>query len=330
MQKRKMSISGKNVVVLIAGILLVGTLAAQCAFADDEATKSDGRDVEITYLNDAEPDEIVAMEDTSLEGVFAADWNNIPITTATINGVEDQAWTGNPVTLPNLEVTSIYMKDGVHPYKITYPEPYYITVEYENNINPGTAKVIITGVGLGWDMHGGLSGSITIPFQIIKEGSETEPDTEPKNPIDLPKGTTATVGTGTAKAVYSVTGNNTVTFKKSKAGKNATSAKVPETVIIIGQTYKVTAIAKKAFYGMGKLKKVTIGSNVVSIGASAFGKCRKLKTLVVKSTILKASKCKKCLTGSSIKTVKVPAAVKKTYKKKIFVKKICGLKVTVK
>jgi hypothetical protein len=82
---------------------------------------------------------------------------------------------------------------------------------------------------------------------------------------------------------------------------------IPETITFFGKVYSVTAI-----------------------GANAFEKCGKLKTLIVKSTSLKAAKCRKCLKGSSVKTVKVPASVKKTYKKKIFVKKVCGLKVTVK
>ncbi len=182
-----------------------------------------------------------------------------------------------------------------------------------------------------------MKGSVVKTFKIIKEQEEeTDTDTEkekepePQKTTIIPKGTKFSIGNGSSKADYNVTGINTVTFIKSKAGKNSSSVNVPNTISYSGQTYKVTAIAKKAFYGMRKLKKVTIGANVTSIGAKAFGKCKKLKTIIIKTAILDASKCKKCLTGSSVKTVKVPASAKKKYKKKIFIKKVCGRKVTVK
>ncbi|MDR9830236.1 leucine-rich repeat protein, partial [Vibrio sp. FNV 38] len=79
-----------------------------------------------------------------------------------------------------------------------------------------------------------------------------------------------------------------------------------------------------------KIKKLTIGANIESIGAKAFSGAKKLKTITVKSTKLTAAKCKKCLSGSSVNTVTVPKAVKKMYTKKIFIKKVCGKKVKVK
>ncbi len=330
MQREKKILFGKSAVTLITGMLFSGILLAESVFAADVTSISNDREVEVTYLNDAQPDEIVLMENVSEElivgggngtglDIYFTDINDS--TRVSITGVEDQPWTGKPVTLPDLKVTKdSSLLNEVRDY----------TVSYTNNTDPGQASVTISGTG---SEEGRLVGSITKKFQIIKEqGTETETDKEPKVPTitSVPKGTKLSIGRSAAKADYTVTGSNTVTFAKSKAGKNASTVKVPDTISYAGQTYKVTAIAKKAFYGMSKLKKVTVGVNVTSIGASAFGKCRKLKTLVVKSTILKASKCKKCLTGSSIKTVKVPATVKKTYKKKIFVKKICGLKVTVK
>ena len=80
-------------------------------------------------------------------------------------------------------------------------------------------------------------------------------------------------------------------------------------------TYKVTAVGAKAFSGFSKVKKLSIGANVVSIGSSAFQKCKALKTLTVRSARLTKNGCKKALKGSSIKTVKVPKAFRKTAKK---------------
>ncbi len=325
----------KTAASLMIGMLLILVLTAGPAYTAEVSATTDGQDVEIAYLNDAAHDEPVLMEEALLEGIYAAKGNDTLLSDPgiIIEGVEDQPWTGNPVTLPNLKVKNNHYSESTYdPWHWTFIYLKDYEVEYENNIDPGTAKVKIIGREYNWwedekpRGYGSLSGSITKEFKIIKEAKETEP----QNDINLPKGTVATLGSGATKAVYTVTGNTTMTYTKCKAGKNATSAKVPETVVMIGQTYRVTGVAKKAFSGMKKLKKVTIGKYVAGIGANAFEKCGKLKTLIVKSASLKASKCKKCLKGSSIKTVKVPASVKKTYKKKIFVKKVCGLKVTVK
>jgi len=65
------------------------------------------------------------------------------------------------------------------------------------------------------------------------------------------------------------------------------TVQIPSTVRIEGYDFKVTTIAAKAFQNKKKLKKVTIGKNVVSIGSKAFNGCKMLKTIVVKSKNLK-------------------------------------------
>ena len=65
----------KSLTGLIIGMLLAGILAAGSAFAAEASLDSDDREVEITYLNDAEPDETVLMEDTTLDGVYAGAYN---------------------------------------------------------------------------------------------------------------------------------------------------------------------------------------------------------------------------------------------------------------
>ncbi len=79
----------------------------------------------------------------------------------------------------------------------------------------------------------------------------------------------------------------TATFRKA-AKKKATTLKVEASVKANGKTYKVTAIADNACKGMSKLTKVTIGKNVVKIGKNAFSGCEKLKTIVIKTKLLKA------------------------------------------
>ena len=65
----------------------------------------------------------------------------------------------------------------------------------------------------------------------------------------------------------------------SPINKNASALTIPATVEANGKTYKVTEIADKAFYGMKKLTKVTIGKYVQEIGEKAFANCPKLKTV---------------------------------------------------
>lgn len=91
--------------------------------------------------------------------------------------------------------------------------------------------------------------------------------------------------------------------------KKATQVKVPDTVSFNGVTYKVTSIADKAFYKNKKMKTVTVGKNVISIGKGAFQNCTNLKTVTIKSKVLNkiganAFSGDKKLTKISLKTGK--------------------------
>ena len=80
-------------------------------------------------------------------------------------------------------------------------------------------------------------------------------------------------------------------------------------------SYKVTAIDKNAFKSKKKLKSVTIGKYVKSIGASAFAKDGKLSKITIKSTVLKKVGSK-AFSGINKKAkIKVPAKKLKAYKK---------------
>ena len=71
------------------------------------------------------------------------------------------------------------------------------------------------------------------------------------------------------------------------------------------------------------------------MGRKAFSGDGKFTNLIVKSKLLKSKNVKKCLTGSSVKTVKVNLGSKKLNKKyvktykTVFAKKNSGKKVTV-
>lgn len=93
-------------------------------------------------------------------------------------------------------------------------------------------------------------------------------------------------------ASYVVTdaSKKTVSYRKA-ANKKIKSAAIPATVKVkangVVYSFRVTDISAKAFAGCSKLKKVTIGKNVVSIGKEAFSKAKALKKITIKTTTLK-------------------------------------------
>ena len=150
------------------------------------------------------------------------------------------------------------------------------------------------------------------------------------------RGTDPAAGTAVADGSgnkYTVTSNaaDTVAFTGAVNKKSAT---VPDTVTAGGKTYKVTEIKAKAFAGK-KIRTVTVGRNVQTIGKNAF-KGSKATKLVVGSMGLSKASVKESLKGSKVKTVQVKVgkkAVNKKYVKKykkIFTKKNAGKKVRVK
>ena len=140
-------------------------------------------------------------------------------------------------------------------------------------------------------------------------------------------GTAVTVSDQTV----TVTGQSTVTFTKAA---NKKTVAVPETMIINGKKYTVTAIAAKAFTGK-KIKTVTIGRSITTISKNAFAKSKVTK-LIIKTKNLSKKSVKGALKGSKVKTIQVKVGSKKVNKtfvkayKKIFTKKNAGKKVTLK
>lgn len=80
-------------------------------------------------------------------------------------------------------------------------------------------------------------------------------------------------------AVYRVMANNELTYVKNTS--KAAVVIVPDTVKVGTQTYKVTAIGKKAFNNNKTVTNVKIGKYVISIGQSAFKGCSKLSKVTL-------------------------------------------------
>ena len=312
--------------ILASGTVFAETGAGEAAFANSFKNN----EAEIVYLNGAEEtveESALLGQDYTVVNMGGANYT-IPvyyINDTVIEGITDKPYTGSAVTL---SLTVRYTDEYGQPHVLTEGEEY--TLSYENNVKPGTASVTITGTKKLYTdpMYHDYyywTGSVTKTFKIT--GQEPSAGTEPST--GAPIGTTVEAGSGASLALYQVTGKDTVTYVKCRAAKNAKAVQIPPTVTINRAVYRVTAVAASACAGRGKVTKLTIGANVEAIGGKAFSKCKKLKVLTVKTAKLTAAKCKKCLKGSAIQTVKVPKAKKKAYKK-IFKKSVCGKNVKLK
>ena len=182
--------------------------------------------------------------------------------------------------------------------------------------------------------------------KVIRTDDDLEPSVKPSaapsvtptaRPTNKPQKTTAPAAVGTTlknkSGSYKVVSSNkkqpTISYVQSAKTKTA-SVTVPDKVTIGGVTYKVTAIAPKAFANNKKLKKVTISKNITSIGKNAFAGCKKLKKITIKSTKLKSKSIGKNAFKGTAKNlvINVPKKQYKTYKK--FLKKKGNKKIKIK
>lgn len=138
-------------------------------------------------------------------------------------------------------------------------------------------------------------------------------ETRKLNKLPLPKaGTKYTVG-GNQYTVLKAG----LTVRFSKANPKAKTVTIPNTITVDGISYKVTEVGANAFKNNKKVKKVTIGANVVKVANKAFNKCPSLRNVIIKTTLLtKKTASKKCFSKVHKKMViKVPKKVKKSYVK---------------
>ncbi|WP_143405050.1 leucine-rich repeat protein [Eubacterium uniforme] len=173
-------------------------------------------------------------------------------------------------------------------------------VAYSNNVNPGTAKVTITG-------KGDFSGKKEFSFVInMKKGDFSEVGITIKDKNYIYK------VTKTGNKFGEVGEVKVIGLKKKSLKKINIATKVT----IGGIKYKVTSIGVKAFKGNKKIIKLTIGKNVKTIGAYAFANCKKLKKVTINTKKLKKVGKKAFFRkGGKNISFKVPKSKKKAYKK---------------
>ncbi len=151
-------------------------------------------------------------------------------------------------------------------------------------------------------------------------------------PIPTPQEKPLKVGDQVAdsqsSAVYTVLSLSSASAEYTAAIKQEANMKVPDFVVLKGKRFSVTGIAKSAFMGSKKLKSITIGKKVETIGEKAFYGCKALKKITIKSTVLKKIG-KNALKGIHKNAkIKVPKKKLKTYRK-LLKKKGQGKKVKI-
>lgn len=176
----------------------------------------------------------------------------------------------------------------------------------------------------------------TKPTTQTEPTTQTKPATQPSDqtPQNSPSAQTpvaspapaigATLVSSDKRTTYKVTGNNTVEYEKTASSKAKVT--IPSTVTYGGQTYQVTSVAAKAFRNNKKLKKVVIPSTVRKIGKQAFINCKKLKSITIKTNKLTAKSVgSKAFKGINPKaTIKVPKKKLKLYRKILRMKGVSG------
>ena len=180
--------------------------------------------------------------------------------------------------------------------------------------------VVKKGHKLAKTAHQWSSWKTTANPSYTSEGEQTrqcsqchQTETRKLNKLPLPK----------AGTKYTVGGNQYTVLKAglsvrfSKANPKAKTVTIPNTIKVNGISYKVAEVGANAFKNNKKVKKVTIGANVVKIANKAFNKCPSLRNVIIKTTLLtKKTASKKCFNKVHKKMViKVPKKVKKSYAK---------------
>lgn len=141
---------------------------------------------------------------------------------------------------------------------------------------------------------------------------ETEVDVEADTEVKFTQVKSKTKTSGKVDYQKSGEGEATATGVKDKDIKKL---EIPDTVVIEGETLKVTSIDPKAFKDLEKLEEVILGKHIEAIGKKAFHGAKRLKTLKILSKKLKKAKVMAALHGSEIEDLTVPKSVLKKYKK---------------
>lgn len=162
--------------------------------------------------------------------------------------------------------------------------------------------------------NGGLGSSENGQPTTQKPNTNTNTNTNSNVSVGVKANQTATAN-GITYKVTKVENAKNAQVTITSLDKKKSSIIIPDYITINGVKCKVVTIKKKALYKRTKLKKLTIGKNIQTIEDNAFNGCKNLKSITIKSTVLKKVG-KNAIKGIHKKAViKVPKKQYKKYKK---------------
>lgn len=252
--------------------------------------------------------------------------NNKPVLWNTMKSGERKDFTEqvtikvNPklITLKINDVEELFVENetDIYPFTYYYDERKFWSCEIKLSSDQYNVKVLTPDIVAynNGKLKGLKAGTAKVQFTLKQDASlSVIQEIKVKDNPDAVK-----VKNGSKVKVdghdYKVTSTKSKTVSFYNEKKNAKTVTIPKSIKINGKTYKVTSISSNAFKNNKKLTKVTIGSNVKTIGSNAFSGCSKIKTITVKST--KVTKVgKNALKGIHKKAaIKVPKSKYTKYK----------------
>ena len=244
-----------------------------------------GTDYTVSYLNNKNAGDSLAMI------VGKGNYKGTLIKTFTIKPADISKYQAG-ISASSMEYNGAYRKPTVtvkNGETVLKKDRDY-AVMYTNNKNLGTATIKIVG-------DGNYKGIITKQFKIR-----------------LVKGHTYTVGNIGYRVINpSITGSGTVAVKTIK-NKNISTIVINDFVNIGGKKMKIIEIDASAFSYCKKLKAVTIGKPMQSIGTGAFKGCKMLKNIKILGSNIKKVGANAFKDINEKAIVKVPASKIKSYK----------------
>lgn len=156
------------------------------------------------------------------------------------------------------------------------------------------------------------SNNITMEAEYSFPPSVTLPQTIAQSAVLFPGSIVTVKG-----IAYMASTSKKLSVEVIDGSKVSGKVTVPDKVTFAGKEYKVIGVADKAFAKNKKIKKVTLGKNIKTIGKQAFYKCKNLNQVTIRSTSLKKVGSKAFYGNAKTLKVQAPKAQREKYRKLI-------------
>lgn len=161
------------------------------------------------------------------------------------------------------------------------------------------------------------AGNVPSPAPAVRSVETTLSDGAVKREEINPDGTVLSTTYQVDGIVYLLKADNTLSYaaENNTSLKKRTAIAIGDKVTAGGKQYRVTGLQAGAFQGLTKLKRVTVGANVTTIGKNTFRGCKNLKRIDLKTKKLKKVGANAVKGIHRKAMIHCPKAKKKAYRK---------------